>query len=126
MVPLFDKDRNFVGWLVEEGRRDIFDGQMNWVAFVWDDDHIWAVGNKKWVGVLYGSNVLDVNGKVAFWNPDTVLENLPRPVRPLAPAMPLRPTRPLRPASPLRPPSTLSPAGGWSGMSWDEFVKGGK
>ncbi|MEN9324026.1 MAG: hypothetical protein RL699_1806 [Bacteroidota bacterium] len=123
MTPLFDKDTNLVGWLSDD-KKNIFDTNINWVAFISNDNSVWTVKNKVWVGNLYGNNVRDISGKTSFWNTETQIENSLRPMRPLNPLTPLTPLRPLRPLNPLRPLRPLTPLGGWSVISWEQFVNG--
>ena len=123
MFPIFDKDSTLCGWLSKD-RKYIFDINVNWVAFVSNDESVWTVNNKSWVGVLRGSNVHDVEGKTAFWNPETKVENSLRPLKPLNPLTPLRPLTPLNPLKSLKPIKPLTPIGGWSSISWKNFVDG--
>lgn len=123
MTPLFDKDTNLVGWLSDD-KKNIFDTYTNWVAFISNDMSVWAVKNKVWVGNIYSNNIRDIHGKTLFWNPETNIENSLEPLRPLIPLTPLTPLRPLKPLIPLRPLHPLTPIGGWSILSWEEFVNG--
>ena len=45
-----------------------------------------------------------------------------KPARPMNPRLPLHPKRPLRPRTPLPPPYPLQPAGGWSKLTWPQWL----
>lgn len=121
MTPLFDRYTNLVGWLSNDTKH-LFDINLNWVAFISSDDSIWTVGRKSWVGNLYGTNIRDINGKTIFWNSQTSISNSLKPLRPLNPLTPLRPLKPLKPLNPLRPLKPLPPSGGWSKITWEQFI----
>ena len=120
MTPLFNSQTQLVGWLADN-KKYIFDTNLNWVAFI-DNNNIWTTKNKNWVGVLYGNNIRDTFGNTAFWNPDTPIENSLKPLNPLKPLTPLSPLKPLKPLNPLRPLKPLTPIGGWSIMTWEQFI----
>lgn len=121
MNPLFNNQAQLVGWLTDD-RKHIFDTNLNWVAFVDNNNSIWTTKNKKYAGVLYGNNVRDTIGKTAFWNPETQIKNSLKPLNPLRPLSPLRPLRPLKPLNPLTPLKPLTPLGGWSTLTWEQFI----
>lgn len=125
MRPLFDKETNLVGWLSDD-KENIFDLNTNWVAYVSNDNNnsIWNVKNNSWVGNLNGNNIRDINGKTCFWNTETQIQNSLKPLQPLKPLKPLTPLRPLKPLKPLRPLRPLTPLGGWSALTWEQFVNG--
>ncbi|KRT17888.1 hypothetical protein ASU31_00920 [Pedobacter ginsenosidimutans] len=121
MTALFNKDTDLVGWLSDD-KKNIFNTKMEWVAFVSSDSSVWNVSKKNWRGHLYGNNIRDFNGKTLFWNPDTPIENTYAPYRPYTPYTPYRPYTPYTPYTPYRPYRPYTPTGGWSHLSWDEFV----
>jgi hypothetical protein len=123
MTALFDKDTNLVGWLSDD-KTNVFDTDMNWVAFIASDLSVWNVSRKNWLGHLYGNNIRDFNGKTLFWNPETQIENTSVPYRPYTPYTPYTPYRPYTPYTPYRPYTPYTPTGGWSHLSWNEFVNG--
>jgi len=45
-----------------------------------------------------------------------------KPSRPMSPMRPLPPKRPLRPRTPLPPPTPLPPGGGWSALTWSQWM----
>ena len=114
MIAIFDKDTNLVGWLSDE-KNNVFDTDMNWVAFICRDMSVWNVSKKSWVGHIYGSNIRDTSGKTIYWNPDTPVENTYAPYQPYTPYTPYTPYRPHKP---------YTPVGGWSDLSWNEFING--
>ncbi len=120
MTALFDRHSNLVGWVKDA--KHIFDINMNWIAFTGSNLSVWTVRNKTWVGHLHGDNFRDINGKTAFWNPKTRLQNSLKPMKPLKPLTPLTPLKPLKPLTPLRPLQPLTPLGGWSDLDWDTFM----
>lgn len=122
MKALFDNNSNLVGWISDD-RKNIFDLNLDWVGFVSSDDSVWTVKSKIWIGNLHGYNLRDINGKTAFWNPESPIQNSLKPLKPLNPLTPLRPLKPLKPLQPLQPLNPLLPLGGWSSMSWQDFYK---
>lgn len=122
MKALFNQRTDLVGWMSDD-RKNIFDPNLNWVAFIASDDSVWSTNSKTWIGNAYGYNIRDVDGRTAFWNPETPIENSLKPLRPLKPLNPLTPLRPLKPLNPLRPLKPLNPLGGWSRLTWENFIK---
>lgn len=120
MTPLFDKNCYLVGWMSDD-RDNIFDCDMNWVAYI-NGGNIWSASTDNWLGVAYGLNARDTQGKTVFWNPDQPIENTLVPLRPLKPIKPIQPLRPLSPLIPLRPLRPLTPLGGWSNLGWNSFL----
>lgn len=120
MTPLFDNECNLVGWM--DPGKHIFDTDMDWVAFI-ANGHAWSVQTENWLGEVYGLNVRDRQGRTVLWNPDQPIENSLPVLEPLQPLTPLGPLTPLTPLDPLTPLQPLEPLGGWSDLSWEEFLK---
>jgi hypothetical protein len=123
MSPLFDKNTDLVGWLSDNSKH-IFDTDMDWVAFIADDSSIWNVNSFSWMGHLYGKNIRDFDGKTLYWNPETPIQNTAKPFEPFRPFKPFAPFRPFRPFTPFRPFEPFEPMGGWSSLTWNDFVDG--
>lgn len=119
MKAIFDKNCDLVGWYDNKNNM-IFDTEMRWVGFVVSGYIFYRTST--WLGGYYEGSINDKQGKPVAWvdgNQPRGTLPLMRPLRPLRPLTPLRPLRPLRPLHPLRP---LTPLGGWSRLSWKEFL----
>lgn len=119
MEPLFDANCDLVGW-IEPGEH-IFDTDMNWVAYI-SNGHAWSSDTGNWLGPVNGFNCLDQEGRVVAWNPIQDVEGSMRPMRPMRPTRPMRPMRPMHPMRPMRPMRPMTPSGGWSQLSWNEWI----
>ena len=117
MTPLFNADNRVVAFF--DGIY-LFDVDNEWVGFE-DRGNLFARGGR-WLGPLKNGTVQDQDGRaVAFLKEATPTTGM-RPVRPMNPKLPLHPKRPLRPRIPLPPPWPLQPGGGWSPLSWAQWI----
>lgn len=119
MTSLFDKDCNLVGWLKDYDH--IFDINMVWVAYV-KNGHVWSVKTGGWCGPINNNNCLDRDGKVVAWHPGESIRGSEKPVTPVKPVRPVKPVIPVRPVSPVRPVRPVTPIGGWSPVSFSNWV----
>lgn len=115
LYPLFDKSCALVGWI--SPRENIFDTNMDWVAYV-SSGHAWSAETGNWLGAVAGLLCRDQDDKPVAWNPGEALTGTPRPARPARAARAARPARPARPATPARPALPATPAGGWSAKTF--------
>jgi len=117
MTPVFDADVRLVAFF--DGTC-LFDLANDWVGFL-DRGHLFAVDGR-WLGPLSEGSLLDLEGRPVAWLAGS------RPTCGMKPAMPgnakrpLQPKRPLRPRMPLPPPRPLPPGGGWSPLSWAQWM----
>jgi hypothetical protein len=120
MKALFDKDCGLVGWL-KDSHDHIFDTQMNWVAYI-KNDNVWSAKSGNWCGPIKGYNCLDKNGKVVAWNPDQAVRGTVAPVTPVRAVRAVTPVRPVKPVSPVRPVRPVTPVGGWSTLTFKSWI----
>ncbi len=120
MIALFDKDCDLVGWM-KDSHDHIFDTEMNWVAYI-RNGHAWSAETGNWYGPVNGYNCLDQNGKVVAWSPNQTVQGSVRPVKPVRAVRAVRPVRPVRPVKPVRPVRPVTPIGGWSDLSFMDWV----
>ena len=117
MTPLFDANVRLVGFF--DGHC-LFDLDNDWVAFH-DRGNVFACDGR-WLGPLSEGTFQDQDGRAVAWlvgaRPTTGM----KPVRPMNPKRPLHPKRPLRPRTPLPPPWPMQPGGGWSSLSWAQWL----
>lgn len=97
MDPLFDRSCRLVGW-IHRGKY-IFDKRIKWIGFI-AKGHAWASLGGTWLGQFDGKNCLDRNGRPLAWHPC-------QPVRSVSPPM-----------------TPMTPSGGWSPLSWAEWLGG--
>ena len=119
MFPLFNKNCDLVAWV--EPDEHIFDTDMNWVAYI-SNEHAWSVQTGNWLGPVIGLTFLDQNGKPVAWNPEQSIETTLRPIRPVRAIRAIRPIRPIRPVRPIRPIRPVTPVGGWSALTWQQWL----
>ena len=122
MKPLFSPRCDLVGWIVPG--RAIFDTEMNYVAYV-GDEQAWCAVHDIWLGSVDVVTVRDRFGLPVAWNPerDPAGGGGFSPMRrPMRPQTPMRPKRPLPPIRPLFPRQPLS---GWSQFAFVEWRRGG-
>lgn len=120
MEALFDKKANFVGWLYD--RENIFDTELRWVAYI-NNGYVWSVDKRNWIGELRNTNCLDKDGKVVAWNPNSpVVGSLDKVEAPLKAHKPLPPPKPLIDEKPLKPSKPPKPIGGWSPLTFNEWL----
>ena len=119
MIAVFDKNCNCVAWYdVESG--NVFDSETNWIGFVRDGYFFSRTAG--WLGGFVNGSYLDRKGKPVGWLKGSTPCSTQPLNRPLRPLRPLTPLRPLRPLAPLRPLCPLTPLGGWSNLTWNEYV----
>ncbi len=117
MTPIFDANVRLVGFF--DGTY-LFDLANEWMAFH-DRENVFAPSGR-WLGALKAGTFLDADGKAVAWlsgeRPTTGMK--PKP--PMNPKRPLSPKRPLRPRTPLPPPVPMLPGGGWSPLTWAQWM----
>ena len=121
MTPVFDANVRLVGFF--DGSY-LFDLANDWVAFH-DRGHVFARGGR-WLGPLAGGTFQDEDGRAVAWLADSQPSTGMKPGRPMNPKLPLHPKRPLRPRTPLPPPTPRQPGGGWSNLSWAQWLGTGQ
>lgn len=121
MYQLRDTNNDLVGWL-DEGRH-VFDTNMNWVAYL-SGGQAWSAEFGDWCGPVENGSCLDRDGRVVVWSPDISgpVGSSARPVIPARAARAARPARPARPTIPARPARPAVPVGGWSPLTFDEWL----
>jgi GNAT superfamily N-acetyltransferase len=120
MTPIFDAGHYHVGFF--DGSY-LFDVNNDWIAFH-ENGHIFASGGA-WLGPLHHGSFLDREGQPVAWLAGTKPTAGLRPAAPPNGRRPLLPKRPLRPRTPLPPPRPLPPGGGWSKISWTQWMRAG-
>ncbi len=117
MTPIFDANVRLVGFF--DGTY-LFDVNNDWMAFH-DRENVFAPSGR-WLGALKADTFLDADGKAVAWlaggRPTTGM----RPQPPMNPKRPLQPKRPLRPRTPLPPQAPMLPGGGWSPLTWAQWM----
>ena len=119
LFPLFDRNCELIGW-IEPGHH-IFDTSMNWIAYI-SDGHAWSSTTGNWIGPVNGTTCLDTNGKVFAWNDASKVNGTIKPCRPVRAVRAVRPVRPVTPVRPIRPIHPITPIGGWSTMSFVQWL----
>jgi ribosomal protein S18 acetylase RimI-like enzyme len=117
MTPLFDANLRPVAFF--DGTY-LFDIDNEWVAFH-DRGHVFARGGR-WLGPFKDGTCQDQDGQAVAWLAGSQPTTGMKPARPMNPRLPLHPKRPLRPRTPLPPPYPLQPAGGWSKLTWAQWL----
>jgi len=67
LYPLFDQDCELMAW-IEPGRH-IFDSDMNWIAYL-ANNQAWSAESGNWLGAVRGLLCMDNSGKPVLWNPN--------------------------------------------------------
>lgn len=119
MEPLFNKDLALVGWLHLE--HHIYDTQMNCVAYV-SNNHVWSSTTNQWLGVIQGFTCFDPLGKPIAWNPKEFPSGIAKPREPRKTTKIKPKEKPYQPKIPQTPKSPFRPMGGWSRMTWEEWL----
>lgn len=119
MTPIFDRNSNMVAWFDGE---NVFDINQDWIAFH-SNGHLFSSSSLAWLGALNSGGIQDQNGKAVAWLAGSRPSSSLRPLTPLRPLKPLQPLRPLRPLTPLKPLVQLAPLGGWSSLSWQQWLQ---
>jgi len=117
VTPLYDANVRLVGFF--DGVY-LFDLANEWIAFH-DRGHAFAASGR-WLGPVQDGIFLDLDGKVVAWLAGSRPTTGMKPTPPMDPKRPLPPKRPLRPRSPLPPPVPMQPGGGWSALSWAQWM----
>ena len=65
---------------------------------------------------------LRIDGRPVAWSPSSPLRGMGRPMRPVNVVRAVRPVRPVRPVEPAPPFSVPMPPGGWSALSFAEWL----
>jgi ribosomal protein S18 acetylase RimI-like enzyme len=117
MTPIFDADVRLVAFF--DGCY-LFDLANDWIAFH-DRGHVFARSGR-WLGPLAGGTFQDEDGRAVAWLAGSQPTTGMKAGRPMNPKLPLRPKRPLRPRTPLPPPTPRQPGGGWSKLTWTQWL----
>ncbi|MFL6627949.1 MAG: GNAT family N-acetyltransferase [Vitreoscilla sp.] len=117
MTPIFDAHVRLVGFF--DGLY-LFDVANEWMAFH-DRENVFAPGGR-WLGALKAGTFLDAEGRAVAWLAGARPTTGMRPQPPMNPKRPLPPKRPLRPRAPLPPPAPMLPGGGWSPLTWAQWL----
>ena len=117
MTPIFNCDIRLVGFF--DGTY-LFDLDNAWVAFL-DRGNVFACDGR-WLGPLNDGTFQDHDGRAVGWLAGSRPATGMKPPAPLNPKSPLHPKRPLRPRTPLPPQYPMQPGGGWSKLSWAQWM----
>jgi GNAT superfamily N-acetyltransferase len=117
MTPIFNADVRLVAFF--DGTY-LFDLDNEWVAFH-ERGHVFARGGR-WLGPLAAGTFQDHDGRAVAWLAGARPSTGMRPMVPMNPKLPLHPRRPLRPRTPLPPPQPMLPGGGWSPLTWAQWM----
>jgi hypothetical protein len=120
LEPLFSQDCDLVGWL--EPDRYIFDREMNYVAFI-VDRQAWSASGEHRLGAVNGLTLCDPAGKPVAWSPKQPVAGTSAGMAQKRPMLPKRPMRPMRPMTPVRPLRPDAPRGGWSSMTFSDWLR---
>ncbi|MBU3142880.1 4-fold beta flower protein [Clostridium sp. CF012] len=120
MDPLYDKNANFVGWLLED--RNVFNKDLKWVAYSYNN-FVWATKTRVWIGELKGTNLLDRDGRIVAWSTSgPVVGGLGFTEAPLDIGPPILPAVPIIDDVPLNPGFAPEPAGEWSKLTFNQWL----
>jgi hypothetical protein len=119
LEPLFSRDCDLVGWL--EPDRYVFDCETNYVAFI-VDRQAWSATGERWLGAVSGLTLCDRAGKPVAWSPKQPVAGTSAGFVQKRPMLPKRPMRPMRPMTPVRPLRPDVPRGGWSLMTFSDWL----
>jgi len=117
MTPVYDSNVSLVGFF--DGTY-LFDLDNAWIAFH-DRGNVFACDGR-WLGPLKEGTLQDHDGRAVAWLAGARPATGMKPPRPMNPKLPLHPKRPLRPRTPLPPPFPMQPGGGWSRLSWAQWL----
>ena len=117
MTPIFNAEVRLVGFF--DGAY-LFDLDNDWVAFH-DRGNVFACGGR-WLGPFKDGTFQDHDGRAVAWLAGARPATGMKPPPPMNPKLPLHPKRPLRPRTPLPPQHPMQPAGGWSKLSWAQWM----
>lgn len=120
--PIFDPQAIHVGW---HNGIYIFDNQLDWVAFEYQGD-LFSSTHATWLGPLVDGTFLDQTGKPVAWLAGTIPTGFRiGTAQPKAPIVPIAPKNLEVPRFPTGAMKQLSPLGGWSKLSWIEWLSQG-
>lgn len=117
--PLFGKDTDHVGWV--DANQYIFDVGMNWVGFL-SEGYAWSAKSLNSLGPVSGLTLCDAFGHPVAWNPTDPVVGVLSPIRHPKVARIPAPPHPIKLATPARPARALTPNGGWSKLSFVEWL----
>lgn len=123
MEALFGPDRRQVAWL--QPGAFVFDLELNPVACL-GNGHAWSFPDMEWLGPMDEVTPLDREGRPVAFHKDRQPQGRLRPSQPMRPMRPLPPRRPLRPPHPHTPAEPLPPFGGWSQLTFAEWLRAGR
>ncbi|MCP1573603.1 hypothetical protein J2S30_001982 [Herbaspirillum rubrisubalbicans] len=118
MKAVFDKDANLVAWFDD---KNLFDINLSWVAFV-VGGNVFSANRSTWLGPYDKGSFQDRTGKPVAWVQGTNPHGGMRPMTPMHPMRPMTPMRPMRPMTPMRPMRPMVPLGGWSTLTFAEWL----
>jgi len=119
LIALFNPSSNLVGWMSPGDH--IFDTNMNWAAYI-ENGHTWSVNSDNWLGPIEENSCLDRNGNVVAWSTEGNIPGTVNPVKPVKPVRPVKPVSPVKPVDPVKPVKPVTPVGGWSNLSWEQWL----
>ena len=119
LTPLFSQHCYLVGWI--QPRQFLFDVDMTYVAFL-ANGHAWSARSGLWIGPVVGTHVFDTEGRPVAWNPGEPLRGFGKPLRPVNVVRAVSPVRPTRPITPPRPLTAPVLSGGWSPLTFAEWL----
>jgi hypothetical protein len=118
LKPLFDKNSKHVAWIDNDGY--IFNTQMHWCGFI-DSDFVFSP-RSKYLGFYIEESIVDRNGNAVAHITDSYPISISMPPVPPIPPSPPAPSIPHIPSNPPAPPFQTTPIGGWSALSWINFI----
>jgi ribosomal protein S18 acetylase RimI-like enzyme len=117
MTPIYDANVRLVAFFDDTY---LFDVNNEWIAFH-DRGNVFA-SSGRWLGPLKAGTFLDHDGMAVAWLAGSRPTTGMKPAPPMNPKRPINPKRPLRPRTPLPPPVPMLPGGGWSKLSWAQWL----
>ena len=119
LLPLFSPGCMLVAWL--QPGRFVFHADTSYAAFI-ANGHCWAGHSGLWLGPVVDGHLYDIDGRPVAWTAAAPLRGMGRPLRPVNVVRAVRPVRPVRPVEPAPPFSAPMPPGGWSVLSFAEWL----
>ena len=118
MEPIFDRNCRLTAWMNPD-TGEVFTLDRNFVAFVRGGGVFTPRSHH--LGYFLKGVFRDKHSKAVAFLRDAGISHPALPATPAPPAMPATPAVPATPAIPAAP---AAPAGGFSTLSWDEFLRG--
>ena len=116
---LFDRDCRSVAWT--DGQH-IFNHDFGWVAFI-SRGNAFSTCTSVWLGPVKGLSHQDRSGRVVLWSARETPTNSVVVSDPgMAPTKPMPPSQPVLPSSTVVTHRQREPLGGWSRMSFEEWL----